>query len=242
MHRGSRLTFIILTGALAAACGGDSSGPGAGFECLGQALPTTAPAIINFTGRVLQNFLSQSALSGAAVFAFKTGDTNPLAADTTETLGSYSFSFATGGAPVDGYIRATHSSHMTTYAYPAQPIARDTSQTVFMPTPTEFNFLAQAAGVTPVAGDGFIGVVVRNCAGTPVAGATVSSTPAGTVRYNAGGAPSSSATITADDGVAYIANVAAGNVTVQATASGRALRQHVIDARADVITLTEVRP
>jgi len=70
----------------------------------------------------------------------------------------------------------------------------------------------------------------------------VSSTPAGTVRYNAGGGPSSSATSTASDGIAYIANVTAGNVTVQANASGHTLRQHVVNARADVITLTEIQP
>ena len=242
MHRASRFLSLALTGAALAACGGDSNGPAPGFECLGQALPTTAPATINFTGRVFQNFLSQTALGGAEVLAFKTGTVPSIAGDTTDTGGAYSFSFSTGGAPVDGYIRVTHSSHMTTYAYPAQPIAKDTAQNVFMPTQTEFNFLAQAAGVTPVAGDGFIGIVVRNCAGTPIAGATVSSTPGGTVRYNAAGAPSSSAIVTADDGVAYIANVAAGNVTVQASASGHTLRAHVVNARADVITLTEIRP
>jgi len=47
---------------------------------------------------------------------------------------------------------------------------------------------------------------------------------------------------TSADGVAYIFNVAAGNVTVMSTASGHALRQHTVNARADVITLTEIQP
>src|SRR5437762_8460175 len=113
---------------------------------------------------------------------------------------------------------------------------------VLMGSSSKFSFLAATDGITPVAGDRYIGVVVRSCQGAPVAGATVTSMPAGAVRYNAGGGPSSTATATAADGVAYIANVAPGNVTVQATASGHALRQHTVNARANAITLTEIQP
>jgi len=242
MPRPTRLLPVAALAVALAACGSDSSGPTPGFECLGQPLPTTAPATISVSGRITQNFISQTALRGAYIFAFRTGATDTLAADTSDTPGNYEVSFATGGTPVNGYLRVTDSTHLTTYAYPAVPLARTDTQNVFMATANEFSFLAAAAGITPVAGDGFIGVVVRNCAGDPVANATVSSSPAGEVRYNAGGAPSSSATVTGSDGVAYIANVAAGNVTVQATASGHTLRQHVVNARANAITLTEIQP
>jgi hypothetical protein len=242
MHRAARTFALALIAAGLAACSSNSSGPSAGFECLGQALPTTAPATITVTGQVRKGALAPTALSGAYVFAFGTGDTTTLAADTSNPAGFYSLSIATAGMPVNGYVRVTDSAHITTYAYPPVPLAADAIENVLMVTSSEFSFLAGAAGVNPVAGDGFIGLVVANCAGTPIAGATVSSTPAGEVRYNAGGLPSPSATATASDGVAYIANVAAGNVTVQATASGHTLRQHVVDARADVITLTQIQP
>jgi hypothetical protein len=242
MHRATRsLSFALIT-ATVAACGKDSSGPGAGFECLGQALPTTAPPLVNVTGQVKKSPLSPTPLAGAYVFAFRTGDTTTLAADTSNTPGFYSLSITSGGMPVNGYVRVTDSAHITTYAYPAVPLAGDAPENVLMITSPEFSFLAAAAGVTPVAGKGFIGMIVKNCAGTPIAGATVTSSPAGTVRYNAGGAPSSTAMSTASDGVAYIANVTAGNVTVQATASGHTLRQHIVNARADAITLTEIQP
>jgi hypothetical protein len=191
---------------------------------------------------VKKNVLVPTALGGAYVFAYRSSDTTHLAGDTANTPGFYSLVITSGGTPVDGYVRATDSAHITTYAYPAVPLAGDATENVLMVTSSEFSFLAGAAGITPVAGDGFIGLVVVNCAGTPVAGATVSSTPAGTVRYNAGGVPSSTATSTADDGVAYIANVTAGNVTVQASASGHTLRQHVVNAQADAITLTQIQP
>ena len=242
MHRATRsLSFALIT-ATVAACGKDSSGPGAGFECLGQALPTTAPPLVNVTGQVKKSPLSPTPLAGAYVFAFRTGDTTTLAADTSNTPGFYSLSITSGGMPVNGYVRVTDSAHITTYAYPAVPLAGDAPENVLMITSPEFSFLAAAAGVTPVAGKGFIGMIVKNCAGTPIAGATVTSSPAGTVRYNAGGAPSSTVMSTASDGVAYIANVTAGNVTVQATASGHTLRQHIVNARADAITLTEIQP
>jgi hypothetical protein len=242
MHHTTRTLPVALIAVAFAACSKDSSGPAAGFECLGQPLPTTAPATISVSGRITQNFLSPTALRGAYIFAFRTGATDTLAADTSDTPGAYSVSITTGGTPVNGYIRVTDSTHLTTYAYPAVPLATSATQNVFMATATEFSFLALAADITPVAGDGFIGVIVRNCAGDPIAGASVTSSPGGEVRYNAGGAPSSSATSTSADGVAYIANVAAGNVTVRATASSHTLRQHVVNARADAITVTEIQP
>ncbi len=242
MHRRiGALSFAFIATGLAA-CSSNSSGPTAGFECLGQTLPTTAPATITVFGQIKKNALSPTALGGAHVSAFRSGDTTTLAAATSDTPGFYTLSITTGGTPVNGYLRVTDTAHITTYAYPAVPLASDATENVLMITISEFSFLAAAAGVTPVAGDGFIGLIVKDCAGTPLAGATVSSTPAGTVRYNAGGGPSSSATSTASDGIAYIANFTAGNVTVQANASGHTLRQHVVNARADVITLTEIQP
>jgi hypothetical protein len=241
MHHTTRTLPIALIAVAFAACSKDSSGPAAGFECLGQALPTTAPAQIVFQGQTKSGLTSPNALSGVEVIVSRTG-TDTLGADTSSTPGLFSIMFATGGTPVDGHLQLRKSGYLATYAYPARPLVADDSVGVLMITPTEFSFVAAAAGVAPVAGDGFIGVVLTNCAGTPLAGATVSSTPAGTVRYNAGGVPSSSATSTAADGVAYIANVAAGNVTVKATASGHTLRQHVVNARADAITVTEIQP
>ena len=243
MHRATRpLSFALITAALAA-CGKDSSGPAAGFECLGQALPTAAPALVNVTGTVTANVLSPNPVPHAFVYEFRTGDTTHLAGDTTDTPGRYAVAISTGGLPVNGYLAISDSGHhMDTYAYPAVPLVGDITQNVLMVSGSEFPVLAAAAGITPVPGDGFIGIVVRNCAGTPIAGATVTSSPMGTVRYNTGGLPSSSATSTSADGVAYIANVVAGNVTVMATASGNTLRQHVVNARADAITLTEIQP
>jgi hypothetical protein len=241
MHRATRSLPLALVAAAVAACGGDSSGPTPGFECLGQALPTTAPPSITFKGQTKSGLTSPNALSGVEVIVSRTG-TDTLGADTSSTPGLFSITITTGSTPVDGHLQLKKSGYLPAYAYPARPLVADDSVGVLLITSSEFSFVAAAVGVTPVAGDGFIGVVVTNCAGTPVTGAIVSSTPAGTVRYNAGGVPSSTATSTDATGVAYIANVAAGNVTVKANASGHTLRQHVVNARADAITVTEIQP
>ena len=240
MHRATPTLSFALIAAGLTACS-NSSGPAVGFECLGQPLPTTAPATIVINGQVT-DIVTHNAVSSAPVFAFRTGDTTTLAADTTTTPGFYSLTISTRGTPVDGYVRVTESGHITTYAYPAQPITRDTVDNISMVTPAEFSLLAAAAGITPQPGKGFIGVLVKDCTGAAITGATVSTTPAATVLYNVAGVPSSSATATASDGIAYVANVTAGDVTVKASASGHTLRQHVVNARADVITLTEIRP
>ena len=224
-----------------AACGSDSSGPGAGFECLGAALPTTAPSTIILGGQILQNALAPTALAGAEVIASKTG-TDTLAADTSDTPGFYSLSISTGGTPVDGFLFVSKSGYITTYAYPSRPLAANDTTNVLVITASEFTLLGNAVGVTHTAGDGSIGIVVRDCDGNPLTGATVASSPPGVIKYNAAGAPSSSATSTSADGVAYILNVAAGSVTVMGTANGHTLRQHIVNARADVITLTELQP
>src|SRR5258705_537628 len=71
-------------------------------------------------------------------------------------------------------------------------------------------------------GKGVVGMAVLDAAGTGIEGAEVSSTPAA-ARYRymeSNGFPSSSATATAADGVAFMFSVPPGQVTITATKSG----------------------
>jgi predicted small secreted protein len=231
----------VVVALVLAACNG-STGPGAGFECLGKPLPTTAPASLTVSGQLKANALNPAALPSAAVAAFKTGVTTALDTTTSDGGGFYTLTIASGSTPVDGYVRVSKSGYLTTYGYPAVPLSANATDNILVITSSEFGFLAGAVGVSPTPGDGFIGIVVTDCAGNALTGATVASNPPGIIHYNAAGAPSSSATATSTDGVAYIFNVAAGNVTISGTAGGHALRQHVVNARADVVTLTQIQP
>jgi hypothetical protein len=238
-----RPTFYSLI-LVVAACGGDDdgTGPTGAFDCLGDPLPTTAPNPITVSGQARADFFSPTGLSAALVAAFATGSADSIGLDTTDAGGQYSFTLATGGVPLNGYVRVSKGGYVTTYGYPAVPLAANTVQSLLVPTSAEIDLVEFATGVTQAAGNGLIGVVVADCDGTPIQGATVAVNVSGTVRYNSGSTPSSSATSTAADGVAYVFNVAAGDVIVSATGGGHVLRAHTINARADVVTLTEVRP
>lgn len=228
-----------------AACGGDTSGPPAGFGCVGDTLPTTAVAVVTVDGQIRADALNPNAVSGAIVAAFRVSDTTTaLFTDTSNTPGFYSLNITTGGTPVNGFVKVTHSGQLDTYAYPARPLRENLTTNVLMPTSAEIGFLGGVVGVTQSGTNGFIGVIVKDCLGNTVSGATVSTSPAGTVKYNAGTTPSGSATSTSADGVAYVFNVPVGDVTVMATARGLALRQHVVRARASsgAVTLTEIQP
>ena len=232
----------VVVALVVAACGNGSTGPGAGFECLGKPLPTTAPTSLTVSGQLKANALAPTALPSAAVAAFKTGVTTPLDSTSSDGGGFYTLTIASGGTPVDGYVRVSKTGYLTTYGYPAVPLSANVTENILVITSSEFNFLASAVGVSPTPGDGFIGIVVTDCAGNALTGATVASNPPGLIHYNAAGAPSSSATSTSTDGIAYIFNVTAGDVTIFGTASGHALRQHVVNARADAVTLTQIQP
>jgi hypothetical protein len=229
-----------------AACGKDSTGSNGGntgpYRCLGQPLPTTAAATITVSGTITHSVLTPAPDSGSKIRAFKTGTATALDSTTTPANGAYTITLTTGGIPLDGYIQVTQSGYLDTYGYPPAPLATSAQQSVLLLTSSEFNTLSGLAGATHTAGKSSIAVIVQNCDGTPVAGATVSSTPGGTVRYNSGGGPSSSATSTAGDGIAYILNVTAGDVQVSASAAGNTLRAHTVNARADALIITAVTP
>jgi hypothetical protein len=92
------------------------------------------------------------------------------------------------------------------------------------------------------AGKAVLAVHVVDCDGNSVAGATIATNPAGLVRYIAGTAPSTTATVTDSTGQAFIFNVPAEPVVVSANLGASVLRAHTINARADLVTEAEVGP
>ena len=226
-----------------AACGKDSTGGNSGpYRCLGDPLPTSAPANIMVTGVVTHGVIAPGPDSGATVTAYQIGNATPLALTTTAANGTFSVNPATGGVPLDGYLQVSKTGYVTTFAYPPAPLAANAQQSVVIVTATEFNNIAGALGITQDPSKGFIALVVEDCDGTPIAGATVTTNPAGTYRYNAGGFPSNSASSTSADGIAYVFNVTAGNVVVMAQGGGHTLRSHTVAANTTGIVLTAITP
>jgi hypothetical protein len=222
------LNAVVLVVFMVAACGKSSTAPKpTGYECLGQAYPTTAPASITVSGTVA-DFLS-GPLVGASVYAFKTGTAAAIDSATTDAAGAFSMTVSTGGTPLNGYLKASKSGYIDTYAYPSAPLPASATISVPVVTSAEFNLLATQAKVTPVAGKGALGIRPVDCTGAAVTGATVTTNPA-------------SSPYADGQGDFFVFNVAPGSVDVGATFQSHTFHGHTITAVADAVTITIIAP
>jgi hypothetical protein len=251
----TRLRTLVSAFALTA-CGGGSSGGGdpdasavdahPSFPCMTDPMPTTAPGVIQVSGLARSvTAQGQEPVAGATVRAHDANGAE-VGAATTDTDGAYAISLTTGGAPIDGYLHAVAASHLETYLYPPNPMFTDTDDgsLMFLSSGT-FALLALVSGVTQDSSRGFVAGLVLDCSGAPVAGATVSTDPPGTVVYaDTSSLPDTGATATSETGIVFIFNVPVGVATIRATADGAAFRAHPIEVRATgaQITTTAIAP
>lgn len=188
---------------------------------------------------------TSSPAEGVLIEAFKNGSSTPIAMTTTDAQGNYSLVITTGGVAVDGYLKGTFNGLIDTYLYPPKPLAEDYDMAAINMIDSGTmnllsNNLCRNAQETT---NGVIGLIVADAARMPVAGATVSSTPAAAKYcYNQGGFPNQNAAMTEGDGLAYMLNLPAGAVTVSASMSGTTFSSHQVEARANALTTTVIQP
>jgi hypothetical protein len=237
MKNASYLAFALLG---FAACGDDG----------GKTADIDAPVVSqNVTVKGIASEVTVSGrtpTAGVMVSAFKEGGTTAIVSATTDTAGAYTLVIPTDGMPLDGYLIGKLAGKKDTYLYPPRPISADLpSAPVLILTQATFDAAATIAQTPQVAGMGWVGVQVFDSANMAVTGATVTSSPAGTVRYNGtNGLPSKTATSTAVDGIAYIFSVAPGTVTINASGGTGNLtyHSHTVNARPDQVTTTLIQP
>jgi hypothetical protein len=211
------------------------------FACLGAPLPTTAPATLQIGGLVAG--VDTTPIDAVAVEAFIGTSTAASATATSAANGTFTVTLATSGTPLDGFLRATKTGFIDSFFYPPTPVAANTSQAaILLATTQTFAALTALAQVTPDPTAGTLVVDVLDCLGHPVSGAAITVLPAGTIRYLQNMTPSTTATSTDATGLAAAFNVSAGAVMVGASVGGRTLRQHMLNVRADVVTITSVVP
>jgi hypothetical protein len=224
----------------------EAATPDAGpFACHGAPLPTTAPATVSLSGQTGQLTLTGlTALAGVSVTALATSNNAAIGSATSDSNGDFSVTASTGGSPLDAYFRASKSGFVDAYYYPVAPFAADTSNVDFLiVTSTTLTLVADSLGVTQMAANSALVVMVVDCSGNPVSGATVSTSLGATVYYDGSGSiPSATATSTNTDGIAIVFNVPPGTITVGALSQGIAFRAHSVTARAGTLTLTRVAP
>lgn len=245
------LTLVLLVGCgSSGGSGGDGNPGGDGTGGGGGDAPANVPATIMITGVTSSIGISGRTPQGnITVTAFRAADDSMVATTTSSntagaTKGTFSLTITTNGMPLDGYLTATMgATYLTTYLYPPAPLSADfAGATVLLLTQSTFDTAQTLLQLNQTPGMAFVGAEVTDATGATVGGAVVTSSPAGTIKYNSGGLPSKNATSTATDGVAYDFNVAPGTVSVSATKTGSTFHTHSIKARPDVITLTLIAP
>jgi hypothetical protein len=212
--------------------------------------PATMNAMITVSGTATtrdQNGATPAA--GVTISAFRnSNETTAIATTTSDAQGNYSLTIQTNGEAIDGFLKAEKAGLKITYLYPPYPLMMDYAMApVIMVTPSTYDTLSTLSQANQQPGKAVVALVVTD--GTnPVAGAAVTSNPVAmpAVRYNAMVGsfvlPSTSATSTYTDGIAYLFNLPEGQVTVSATKTGQTFRSHGLKAWADQLTTTVIVP
>jgi hypothetical protein len=231
-------TLLAVAGILG--CGDDGGA--------GTADAPNVPAMVAVSGTASARSATGSMpLANVTVGAYRNGDDATAVATTmTDASGNYTLMIPTMGRPLEGYVKGTLATYMDTYLYPPRPVIADfAGASLNMLTPNTFMLLSETlCSAGQEAGKGTVAVIVADgdAARTPIAGATVSSSPAATKYcYNMGGLPNRMATMTDTDGTAYMFNVT-GEVTVSASKSGTTFLSHKVTARAGALTTTLIQP
>jgi hypothetical protein len=219
------------------------------LSCLGMPLPTTANPTVTVTGDTFTVGLSgQTAVTGVPIKAFANGNATPLAMTTSDSNGKFSVMLTTGGTPIDGYLLGSDNgmgqSYLDTYLYPPYPLAKDQgSASILLASSGTLSTLGLITGQSQMSTNAFVAVVVSDCSNMPITGATISTSPAGTICYHQSGANFSCGSgATGSDGIAFVFNVTPGQTMVGAMYNGMSLRSHSINARANAITTTAILP
>jgi hypothetical protein len=225
------------------------------FTCLGNAAPTTAAAAITASGIVTQVDLqgmtpSIAPLDGATLDGCKSGAVNCTgpnhygAQATSAGGGLFSIGpFDTGATPVDIYVNMTFTGDRPARVYPAGPLAADQPNIpVLTFTNSAFGGLSVAFG--QMAANGTVGLLVADCANTPIADAanvTLSIKQGGNAV--AGTTTLDASTLSAMAAGLYIVfNVPPGETEVGATYKGMTLRAHTVTVLQATDSETIVRP
>ena len=250
MSRSVGVASLLLVSCLMACGGGDDDaggdGDGDGDGTTDAAPGPDAPATVMITG-VAQTIMGTATapLAGATIEGFARAGGAALGSTTSGADGTYTLTLTTGGAAIDGYLKGSSSGRLDTYLYPPRPVAADTTgATMLIINQATLNLLGGLAGTTQQASKGFIGLIVADAAGTPIAGAKVTIDPAGSaeILYAANGLPNANADATDASGAVFIANTNTGDVTVDATMGSTDFHAVTVNARAGAITTTLLQP
>jgi hypothetical protein len=215
---------------------------------MGNAAPTTATPTIVISGTATGLDLngmnpSLTPLDGATIDAC-TGNCvgpNKLDTQTTDANGSFTTSaLATGGVPLDGFIKVSKATYRTSNIFPSAPLVADTAGTPALVFNDQVITALPLLGVSQSPTNGNVGLLVTDCANTPIMGANV------TVQQNGADAHGSivDASMFGQQGAGtyLVFDVPPGATEVGATYMGMTLRTHTVSVVMGETTGTQIRP
>jgi hypothetical protein len=220
--------------------------PGA-YTCLGAALPTIAPDPVPVTGKAYTIVgASLGPLEGAKVEAYRDG-ANPVLANTmTAADGTFTVDVPTGGVPIPAHLKFSKALYLDSYFYPATPLAGTVDPATLVVNQGGYDLLATIAQAQNPDNVGGMGIVLSDCNGDYIAGATVTvqqnGANVGTIRYTTNSLPDKAATQTDASGYVLVFNVPPGDVTIGASVGGMTLRSHAVVVAAHAITISAIVP
>ncbi len=227
----------------------------ADLTCADDPLPTTGADPIVITGHAQSGSTNGVAdLQGAVAEAYRVGSLILEDTDTSDAAGVFTLTINNDAlTPVDGYVKGTATTYLDSYLYPPFPLATNTDQApLLFITNDTLNLLGFVSGASQNSSHGFLGLLVVDCAGNPVQGATVTISPVATaattkiVYVGDNNLPDTALTSTGANGVAFVFNAPQGEVVVDASVGGDSLREHTITVRVGAgfpaVTSTAIAP
>lgn len=239
------------------------------FSCMGNAAPTTAAANVTLSGFAAEVVLSGmqptiQAAHGAKVDFCDASSTECAGQDQLDTVTTpasgcpqmgcpfTSDSLATGGTPLDIYVRVSKNNNLTSYIFPASPVTANVANVPAAMFSQALISLLPAAGITQDPTKGILLVALTDCANAPIsdtANITLSIKQngmdvQGTMSIDAGMFSPQLA------GTFVVFNVPAGPdamnpsaaTEVGATYKGMAMRAHSVNVYRNSTTGTQLRP
>lgn len=230
----------------------DAPPPMYDLSCLNDPAPTQANDPITLAGNTTtftQN--GPQPLADVAVDVFTVGDPTPVATVTSDSTGAFTTGdIATGGTPVNGYVRGMKATYRSSYLYPGTVIPTSlTNVPVTLVSQGLFDVVSgQVAQVTQDdSANGALLVLVTDCTGTAINGATLSVKQDGT---DVGEIFDLGALVSQAAGTFFVFNVPDGETEVTVSYDSMAFPPRTVTAykKPDVqdaegtITLVQVTP
>jgi hypothetical protein len=181
------------------------------FSCVGAGPATSAPNPVTLKG-IVHDGASSTPLQMVNLDFLMPDETTVIGSTQTLANGRFTLALPTGGNPLPGVGRLSLTSYVDFWLYPAEPLYRDLLRIpAVMLTPGELQLAAlfDFNGATYDDTKGVVVVQVVDCANRPLAGATVTITPASGIGLygDDSGTPSSSQLTTSTVGLYEILNV-----------------------------------